>query len=56
MFAESLMAETDADTEDIIAERALFSFATEVECPTGDPDVTFVDDISIHLHNQDILL
>ena len=54
MFAESLMAEIVDTAEEICAERTLFSLTAEVECPTGDPDETFADDISIHLHKKHI--
>ena len=49
MFDESLMAEIEFATDETLAERTLFSFVTDVECPTGAPDETFADDISIHL-------
>ena len=45
---ESLTAEIEADTDVGEAARIPFSFITEVVCPTGAPDVTFADDISIH--------
>ena len=52
MFAESLTADIDEETDDAIAERTLFSLVIEVEGPTGDPDETLADDISIHLINK----
>ena len=54
MFAESLTAEIVDEAEETCAERTLFSLIVEVECPTGDPDETFADDISIHLHKKHI--